>query len=243
MVDRAQSGLVALELSVPYMTKEREEIDGILRHLSANKAGPAEPKAPPHLHHVSPAQQRRLARQQKLFFSAGAALLILGAVLLLQACLYPKPVKEEPEAPTDELIGTAEGDALQAQSVSRENRFPHAETLARVPQPAPPDHQREQAQILERLTANGKPPRLMSPGDLRPVLKKGPVNVYCLLVEPLDPVTAESWSHAGLLRLETDVPSPYLRFVTIENEQQLQMLYDDHVEGVTTDPVLLTPRK
>jgi hypothetical protein len=56
--------------------------------------------------------------------------------------------------------------------------------------------------------------------------------VQCLLREPLDRLTEETWLRAGLFDCEDGVGNPYLRYVKLSDRQGLELLSDPRIEGV-----------
>ena len=59
-----------------------------------------------------------------------------------------------------------------------------------------------------------------------------PTHFYCLLRAQLDDFTEEHWKVSGMLRDENIISSPYLRLVTIDDNEALMNLFDWHVESV-----------
>jgi hypothetical protein len=85
---------------------------------------------------------------------------------------------------------------------------------------------------VETLTINGKAPEFLSIGDLKVPCDGRPLEVYVLLHSQLDDRTEQAWRRSGMFRGEGRTLSPWLRLVTISDQDALDHLIDWHVDRV-----------
>jgi hypothetical protein len=200
-------------------------------------ASPANGQASAHRRRRSPQEQALVERRSKRLLAAASLVLVTGAVYTAYTAFARVPVEVSDVAPANELIGTPEGDRLQAESKLRASRIPTQKQAGALRTAHPVNHQKARARLMSQIVeANGgQAPEFFSPA--RVTLKPGdpPIRLYCLLREPLDDFTQAIWTKAGMLRNEFELISPYLRQVTIDNPDALAALNGHQVESVSYD--------
>jgi hypothetical protein len=68
-----------------------------------------------------------------------------------------------------------------------------------------------------------------------------PFTVYCVMFASLDPETESAWKQSGMLKEESSMLSPFLRKVTVRNQETLENVIDWHVESVTLTAPKIKP--
>jgi hypothetical protein len=170
--------------------------------------------------------QKSVRRGPDKIVLLGGILLLAGGIAFMAYSVYSDstaPVPEEdvtytvpqgiqpgqPGGPA--AIPTGGGPTYNAASLSM-NRQP--ETLADF-------------EIDLKNSAYFPPRRLTLPASGKPL------TVYCVMFASLDPATESVWRQAGMFDNEGTVLSPFLRKVTVRDQQTLENLIDWHVEAVT----------
>ena len=186
---------------------------------------------------VRPGRLRRRSPPPRVLLGAGIVLVVLG---ILAACYQAvsQAVRGGTEAPSEPqsteavpAVETKQVERLQVESRVSESKFPRAETARWIEQPI--DHAKERARLLKRLEVDGRGPKFIPVVDLVMPADGESLACYCLLRTPLDALTEEDWSKAGMFRKENERASPYLRYVVIDNEQARRYLRDNpYVERV-----------
>ena len=176
-------------------------------------------------------RRRRLKRT--LVVGASAAILLAGfSTAVFKAAVPVAPAAAETRASvTLPPVGPKEVERIHAASRVMESKFPRPETSSMVALPRNDAQERER--VLKSLEVDGRQPRFFPVGELTLPKDGKPLRCYCLLSTPLDLTTEEAWDKAGMLRHENVVISPYLRYVTVDNEEALQRLGNAFVSGVT----------
>jgi hypothetical protein len=177
--------------------------------------------------------------QKKQRFILSAALLILFPGVAWLAFSYVTRPEEPAQQPEVEVVlpELTPQDQEQIHALSRklESKAPNDRTAQNAPPLPALNLKAERAELLRTLAAGGKNPEFIHPSLLE--LTAGKVLTgYCLLNAPLDPLTEEAWAQAGMFRNETEILSPLLRYVYLENNEAVKRLMVAAVEGVTLDP-------
>ena len=117
-------------------------------------------------------------------------------------------------------------------AVSRvlESKYPRAATARWEPEQR--DESAERERVLKSLEVDGKAPRFFTPIDLKLPADGKPFDCYCLLHAPLDEATEADWALAGMLRRESEIVNPFLRYVTIGNAEALRRVTSGSVYRV-----------
>ncbi len=146
------------------------------------------------------------------------------------------PANRSPGTPTTKVAGNSEGggndsgssastgSGSTSGSVSGSTTMPPSQMNALNGRLRPHD-------LLESLRVRGKVFAWTTPDKL--VLPPGKkLTIKCLLRAQLDPFTAREWKRAGLLDQEPVVSNPFFRTITLSSKEDLERLYDWHVESV-----------
>ncbi|HYF48619.1 MAG TPA: hypothetical protein VEJ63_04405 [Planctomycetota bacterium] len=88
------------------------------------------------------------------------------------------------------------------------------------------------ANLVESLEVDGQKLDFVSFGDLRLPANGGALTVYVLLHAQLDDRTEQAWRRCGMLQDEGRTVSPWLRKVTVRDQNTLDNLIDWHVDKV-----------
>lgn len=199
--------------------------------MAALKQGSAVPAARRKALPARELQSRR--RKQRVLLGVALGVLVLGFASTAFKIAAP-PSEEalaEAAAAAAPPLSPQETESIHAVSRVLESKFPRAEKARWVDQRR--DYVLERQRLLKNLEVDGQSLRFFPVTDVKLRDDGQPLACYCLLHMPLDPMTEGNWARAGLLRQETDIVSPFLRYVVLDNAEALQYLEHGCVDRVT----------
>jgi hypothetical protein len=179
----------------------------------------------------------RVVRRKQRFILAAAMLVLVPGIASLAFSYATRP--EEPaQQPEVEVVlpelSPQDQEEIHAVSRKLESKAPNDLTAQTAPPLPEHNYKAERDEVLKTLAAGGEAPEFIHPSHLE--IRAGKVLTgYCLLNTPLDPLVEEAWEEAGMFRNETEILSPLLRHVYLENDEAVKRLMIAVVEGVTLD--------
>jgi hypothetical protein len=176
-----------------------------------------------------PREKKKQGKPQVGFLIAAIVVIIGGSGYIIYRSLTPTPEQESVEA--EEPQSDPDERQLQPPSIQMPGGSPGApgqvvkESYSRNLRPA---------FVMDRLPL---PATAFGPvAKLRPPTKVKPLRVYVLLYSLLDSYTEQMWMSHGLFRDEQRKINPFIRTVTLTDDDGLTFLTDWHVESAAEIP-------
>ena len=197
------------------MSTERDEIDAIISEINTKESRRKMQAALPRQLKVAPISVSRVTKPPKsktknrALLACAVAVVCLGVVSMLH-----KMISESGPAPVEITVGTAPTMKDSSQFI--------VDALHRT-------SDRESAMANMRLDA--KSAAFFPVSELKVPEDGSPTTIYCLLRARLDTATEKRWREGGLLQADASSES-FVRKVTLKSRNDVDNLYDWHVESV-----------